>query len=173
MKIQQNHFYMKKSLRIILAAITIVAAFGCSSLKKMQEQAENVIVKCDPQVLECIAGSIDATVTVTYPADYFNPKAILEVTPVLVYDGGEVVGEKLYYQGPKVKDNYTVVSPDGQTVTEKIHFDYVKGVEKSVFELRGGEMKTTYRDLMMCISINIWKMPVNISILLFLKPMAF
>ena len=52
---------MKKSLRIILAAITIVAAFGCSSLKKMQEQAENVIVKCDPQVLECIAGSIDAT----------------------------------------------------------------------------------------------------------------
>ncbi len=131
---------MKKSLRIILAAITIVAAFGCSSLKKMQEQAENVIVKCDPQVLECIAGSIDATVTVTYPADYFNPKAILEVTPVLVYDGGEVVGEKLYYQGPKVKDNYTVVSPDGQTVTEKIHFDYVKGVEKSVFELRGVAM---------------------------------
>ena len=131
---------MKNSLRIILAATLLVAAFGCSPLKKMQEQAENVIVKCDPQVLECIAGSIDATVTVTYPADYFNPKAILEVTPVLVYDGGEVVGEKLYYQGPKVKENYTVVSPDGQTVTEKIHFDYVKGVEKSVFELRGVAM---------------------------------
>ena len=131
---------MKKTLRIILAAMLAVVAFGCSSLKKMQEQAENVIVTCDPQVLECIAGSIDATVTVTYPADYFNPKAILEVTPVLVYDGGEVVGEKLYYQGPKVKDNYTVVSPDGQTVTEKIHFDYVKGVEKSVFELRGVAM---------------------------------
>ena len=136
----KTNFYMKKSLRIILVAALAIAAIGCSSLKKMQEQAENVIVTCDPQVLECIAGSIDATVTVTYPADYFNPKAILEVTPVLVYDGGEVVGEKLYYQGPKVQENYTVVSPDGQTVTEKIHFDYVKGVEKSVFELRGVAM---------------------------------
>ena len=136
----KTNFYMKKSLRIILVAALAIAAIGCSSLKKMQEQAENVIVTCDPQVLECIAGSIDATVTVTYPADYFNPKAILEVTPVLVYDGGEVVGDKLYYQGPKVQENYTVVSPDGQTVTEKIHFDYVKGVEKSVFELRGVAM---------------------------------
>ena len=63
-KIQQNRFYMKKTLRIILAAMLAVVAFGCSSLKKMQEQAENVIVTCDPQVLECIAGSIDATVTV-------------------------------------------------------------------------------------------------------------
>ena len=139
-KFNKTIFYMKKSLRIILVAALAIAAIGCSSLKKMQEQAENVIVTCEPQVLECIAGSIDATVTVTYPADYFNPKAILEVTPVLVYDGGEVTAEKLYYQGPKVKENYTVVSPDGQTVTEKIHFDYVKGVEKSVFELRGVAM---------------------------------
>ena len=38
---------------------------------------------------EALGGEIDATVTVTYPEDYFHPKAILEVTPVIVYEGGE------------------------------------------------------------------------------------
>ena len=41
------------------------------------------------------------------------------------------------YQGEKVQDNYKVVSSDGGTVTEKVHFDYVPGMEKSYLELRG------------------------------------
>ena len=80
---------MKKTLKIFAAALIGMAAVACSSAEKMAELADNVVVKCDPAVLECVAGSIDATVTVTYPAKYFHPKAILEVTPVLVYDGGE------------------------------------------------------------------------------------
>ncbi len=81
--------------------------------------------------------SIDPVVSVTYPADYFHPKAILEVTPVIVYEGGEAKMAPIIYQGEKVKDNYKVVSSDGQTVTERLHFDYVEGMEKSHLELRG------------------------------------
>ena len=103
----------------------------------MAELADNVVVKCDPAVLECVAGSIDATVTVTYPAKYFHPKAILEVTPVLVYDGGEAKMTPFMYQGEKVKDNYKVVAKAGGTVTEKVHFDYVEGMEQAHLELRG------------------------------------
>ncbi len=84
-----------------------------------------------------MAGSIDATVTATYPDGYFHPKAVLEVTPVLVYDGGEAQAKAITYQGEKVKDNYKTVSSKGQTVRENIHFDYVEGMEQASLELRG------------------------------------
>ena len=43
----------------------------------------------------------------------------------------------LMYQGEKVKDNYKVVPKAGGTVSEKLHFDFVDGMEKSHLELRG------------------------------------
>ena len=126
---------MRKS-HLLLAAVAILAA-SCASLDKMAEMAEKVKVTCTPEVLEAVGGKVDANLSVTYPADYFNPQAILEVTPVIVYDGGEASTDKLIYQGEKVKDNYRVVSSDGQTVTASVHFDYVEGMEKCHLELRG------------------------------------
>jgi hypothetical protein len=128
---------MNKSIRLFAAALVGSAAVACSSPSKMAEMAENVKITCDPEVLEAVAGSIDATVTATYPDGYFHPKAILEVTPVLVYDGGEAKAKTITYQGEKVKDNYKTVSSDGQTVRENIHFDYVEGMEQASLELRG------------------------------------
>ncbi len=128
---------MMKSVKFLAAAAILAAAVSCASIEKMAQMAENVKVTCDPGVLEATNDAIDAVVSVTYPADYFNPKAILEVTPVLVYEGGEAKMKPFIYQGEKVKDNYKVVSSDGQTVKENIHFDYVPGMEKSHLELRG------------------------------------
>ena len=123
-----------KRLLIFFAAAALTVA--CASPEKMAKMADNVKVTCDPAVLEVINGTIDPVVTVTYPKDYFNPKVILEVTPVIVYQGGEAAMAPFKYQGEKVKDNYKVVSSAGQTVTEKLHFDYVEGMEKSQLELR-------------------------------------
>ena len=129
---------MKNLFRVLAAAAAIAIAASCGSMEQMAKQAESLVITCDPAVLEVIGGSIDATVSVTYPEGYFLPKAILEVTPVLVYDGGEAkMEEPFMYQGEKVKDNYKVVSSKGQTVTEKVHFDYVEGMENSYLELRG------------------------------------
>ena len=124
---------MKKIL-IFFAAATLAVA--CASPEKMAKMASNVQVTCEPSVLEVVNGTIDPVVTVTYPKDYFNPKVILEVTPVIVYEGGEAAMKPFKYQGEKVKDNYKVVSSEGQKVTERIHFDYVEGMEKSHLELR-------------------------------------
>ena len=128
---------MKKGIKLLSSVVLGLAAVACSSPEKMADMAENVTVKCDPAVLEVVAGEIDATVSVTYPADYFHPKAILEVTPVLVYEGGEAAMEPFMYKGEKVLDNYKSISSEGQTVTEKIHFTYVPGMEKGYLELRG------------------------------------
>ena len=128
---------MRKNIYFLFAALFGLAAVSCSSPEKMAEMAENVTVKCEPAVLEVIGGSIDATVSVTYPEDYFHPKAILEVTPVIVYEGGEVAMEPFVFQGEKVQDNYEVVPSDGATITKKVHFDYVPGMESCYLELRG------------------------------------
>ena len=128
---------MKKGIKLFSAAVLGLAAVACSSPEKMAEMAENVTVNCEPAVLEVVAGEIDATVSVTYPEDYFHPKAILEVTPVIVYEGGEAAMEPFVFQGEKVKDNYEVVPAAGSTVTKKVHFTYAPGMEKSYLELRG------------------------------------
>ena len=128
---------MKKLLNIVLAATLALAALSCSSIDKMAQLAENVIVECTPSPLEAVAGQINPLVAVTYPEGYFLPKAILEVTPVIVYEGGEQAMEPIIYQGEKVKNNYKVVPSAGATVKENLHFEYVPGMEKSYLELRG------------------------------------
>ena len=128
---------MKNIVRILSAVVLGFAAIACSSPEKMAEMAENVIVKCEPAVLEVVGGEINATVTVTYPEDYFHPQAILEVTPVIVYEGGEAKMEPYFFQGEKVQDNYQVVPSAGSTVSKKVNFAYVPGMEKCYLELRG------------------------------------
>ena len=128
---------MKKTLKFLAVAALAIAAAACASPEKMAKMAENVKVECVPPVLEVVNGTIDATVSVTYPKGYFNPKVILEATPVIVYQGGEAAMKPFKYQGEDVRDNYKVVSADGQKITEKIHFDYVPGMEQCYLELRG------------------------------------
>lgn len=128
---------MKRTFKLLAVAVAGLAVAACSSAEKMVQLAENVKITCDPEVLEVVAGEVEANVAVTYPADYFHPQAIVEVTPVLVYQGGEASMKAFKYQGEKVKDNYRVVSKAGQTVREKVHFDYAEGMENAYLELRG------------------------------------
>lgn len=130
---------MKRIFKTFAAAVAAIAVASCSSAEKMTDKAlvDAIKITCNPEILEVVAGGIDADITVEYPANYFNPKAILEVTPVIVFEGGEVAAAPFKYQGEKVKDNYKVVAKAGQTVREKVHFDYVEGMEKATLELRG------------------------------------
>ena len=123
---------MKRLISNILLVAAISFGFAsCENAQKMIDAADQIDIKCNPEVLEVIAGNIDATVSVTFPPEYFLPKATLEVTPVLLYVGGEAVGKPFVYQGEKVTDNYKTVTKNGATITEKVHFDYVPGMEKS------------------------------------------
>ena len=123
---------MKKLVsNLLLIAVFAFSLASCNQAQKMIDAAEQINIQCDPEVLEVVAGNIDATVSVTFPPEYFLPKATLEVTPVLLYVGGEAVGKPFVYQGEKVTDNYKTVTKNGATISEKVHFDYVPGMEKS------------------------------------------
>ena len=129
---------MKKFTGFLALCAMVLAFASCSASRAEQMKlAEKVSVYSNPEVLALVGDKIPADITVTFPAKYFHPAAILEVTPVLVYEGGEQVGKTFKYQGEKVKDNYRVIASNvDNSVTEKVAFDYVPGVEKSYLELR-------------------------------------
>ncbi|MDY6443958.1 MAG: hypothetical protein SPK76_02900, partial [Bacteroidales bacterium] len=130
---------MKNIFKIFLLFAAVVVAASCGKSRAEQMKlAENVQITCTPEVLALVGDQIPVELTVTYPDGYFHPKAILEVTPVLVYGGGEEQkGPTYIYQREKVLDNFTVVPKTGDTVREKFAFNYAEGVEQAYLELRG------------------------------------
>ena len=127
---------MKKIFNVLMIVAAGLLIQSCGSPKKMAESAEEVSVSCDPQVLEVVAGNIKADVTVTFPEDFFHPKAIVEVVPALVYNGGETVLDPVMLQGEDVTENYQVVAEAGGTITKTFEFAYEEGMENSHLELR-------------------------------------
>ena len=110
--------FVKVSLMLASAAILLSS---CNCYKKMAKNADDVNITCVPTVLTLKGNTVSADITVTYPAAYFHKKAILKVTPVLVFEGGEIAGTPKYVQGEKVKDNYTVIAKaEGGSYTQTV-----------------------------------------------------
>ncbi|HIY89483.1 MAG TPA: tetratricopeptide repeat protein [Candidatus Bacteroides pullicola] len=94
-----------------------------------------------PQVLEAVNGQVPATINGKFPEKYFNKKAIVEVTPVLRWEGGEAKGQPSVFQGEKVQGNDQTISYKmGGNYTMKTSFEYVPEMAKSELYL---EFKAT------------------------------
>ncbi len=100
---------IKNSALIILAAAVLSS---CGGLNKMVKEADQVAYQVTPEVLEMHGGEVDVAVEVTYPAKYFNKKAILTLTPVVKYAGGETELDPIVVQGEDVTENNKVISYD-------------------------------------------------------------
>lgn len=128
---------MKKNLfKILAVAILGMSMVSCSNPSKMAKDAQLVSVESNPKVLEVVADEITATYTMSFPEKYFHPRAILEVIPVLVYQGGEVAAPAFKLQGEKVTDNFQTIYLAGGKASNTVKFAYKPGMEKSHLELR-------------------------------------
>ena len=98
-------------------------------------QPESVKVNPDPLVV--VGNKVEADITGTFPVKKFSKNAILTVTPVLVYEGGEAVGKSYTFVGEKAKENGTTISyKEGGKFAIKASFDYVPEMAKSELVLR-------------------------------------
>ena len=130
---------MTKKLYLPLLMAMVVALFSSCSKKMGELSAEYFTVT--PQVLEAVGGKVPATINGKFPEKYFNKKAVVEVTPVLKWNGGEAKGQPATFQGEKVEGNDQTISYKmGGSYTMKTSFDYVPEMAKSELYL---EFKAT------------------------------
>ncbi|MDR1918084.1 MAG: hypothetical protein LBQ65_00375 [Tannerellaceae bacterium] len=119
----------KKYVLPLLILAAIVTFSSCSG--KLNPLAENY-VKAEPQPLEAIGGKVPVTINATFPAKWFNKNAVVTITPVLRYQGGEAWGTAYTFQGEKVKGNNQVIPlKAGGNATLKSSFNYKPEMKKS------------------------------------------
>ena len=130
---------MTKKLYLPLLMAMVVALFSSCSKKMGELSADYFTVT--PQVLEAVGGKVPATINGKFPEKYFNKKAVVEVTPVLKWNGGEAKGQPATFQGEKVEGNDQTISYKmGGSYTMKTSFDYVPEMATSELYL---EFKAT------------------------------
>ena len=119
---------MRKSF--LIASVLGCAAIMSSCSKLGDLSADNF--KVTPTPLEAVGGEVAATINGVFPEKYMKKKAVVTVTPVLKYEGGEAVGQSATFQGEKVEGNGTEISYKvGGTYTMMTNFKYVPAMIKS------------------------------------------
>ena len=120
---------MTKKLYLPLLMAIVVALF--SSCTKMGPLSADYFT-VTPQVLEAVGGKVPATINGKFPEKYFKKKAVVEVTPVLKWNGGEAKGQSATFQGEKVEGNDQTISYKvGGNYTMRTSFDYVPEMANS------------------------------------------
>ena len=122
---------MKKGLLFSLIAAMVVLA-SCNKTLPNPEQ-----ISVNPNPLELKGGKVNAEITGTFPEKKFAKKGVLVVTPVLKFDGQEVLGESVTYVGEKAKENgKTVNYRNGGRYSQSCSFDFVPAMIQSELYLR-------------------------------------
>lgn len=119
---------MRKNFYLVMSVAAATVLTSCNKLGDLS--ADNFTVT--PTPLEAIAGQVPATIDGKFPEKYMKKKAVVTVTPVLKYEGGEVKGQSATFQGEKVEGNdQTIAYKTGGTYTMKTIFDYTPAMQKS------------------------------------------
>lgn len=120
---------MTKKLYLPLLMVFVLIISSCSS--KMGELPSDYFTTT-PQVLEAVGGKVPVTINGRFPEKYFKKKAVVEVTPVLKWKGGEARGNSVTFQGEKVHGNHQTMSYKmGGNYTMKTSFDYQPEMARS------------------------------------------
>ena len=124
-------------MKKIYLLLTLVAAFFLGSCSSKMKSLSPDYFTVTPGVLEVVGSEVPVVIDGKFPAEFFNKKSVLTITPVLKYEGGEALAEPMTFQGEKVRGNDRVVSYDnGATFRMKMAFDYVPGMENAELYLR-------------------------------------
>lgn len=130
---------MKKIwLNLVVIGLGAFAFSSCSNPEKMKELEAQMSMKASPEVLVAKADTVEATITVTFPAKYFHKKATVEFTPVLKYDGGEFVCESKMLQGESVKGgtNTVIRFEAGGSYTQTVKIPFKMEMRSATLEMR-------------------------------------
>jgi tetratricopeptide (TPR) repeat protein len=127
---------MKKIRSYFILLLTATVMVSCSGLNKMKKNQDLVKYEVTPKVLETHGGQVDVAVKGTYPEKYFDKKTVLELTPVLVYEGGETAFEVVKVQGESVQANNKSISFTGGNFSYTGKVPYKDAMKMSQLQVR-------------------------------------
>jgi len=137
---------MKKSslsYLVIFLAITIFFS-SCNALKKMIDRIDEVTYTVTPSPLEMHGNEVAFDIKITFPKEYFNKQASVVAIPVIKYNGGEVVLDKIEARGEDTEGNGTVINFDnGGSVSLSAKVPYKDEMRVSTLEWK--EMTGSYK----------------------------
>lgn len=120
---------MDKKIAFSMLLGSAVMLTGCG--KKMNQFAADYFTT-NPNPLEVVGQNVPATVTGNIPPKFFVKNASVTVTPYLTFNGTELAGSSMTFQGEKVNGNNRVISYDnGGTVTIPVNYVYQPEMQKS------------------------------------------
>ncbi|MGP1362250.1 MAG: tetratricopeptide repeat protein [Bacteroides sp.] len=138
---------MMSRISLVAAALALglsAVLVGCDNPEKMKDIPKEALPKMDPNPLVLVGKTVEGKIKGTFPPKYFNKNAKLELTPVLKYEGRELVLPSKVFQGEKVTENNTVINSDlGGVYSHDFKFEYKPEMMKSTMELR---MTLYYKD---------------------------
>ena len=93
---------MKKSL-FFVSIIALAVLTSCGTAVQPEQ------VSVNPSPLTVVGNQVEAEITGTFPVKKFAKNAVLTITPVLKYEGGEALAQSVVYVGEKARENGQVV----------------------------------------------------------------
>ena len=113
---------MKKTLVYLSLGAMVLTMGSCS--KKVGDFASEYF-STNPTPLETVGETVPATISGTVPAKFMPKNAVVTVTPVLVWNGGEASSSQVTFQGENARANGQVISyKDGGSVTIPFNVKY-------------------------------------------------
>ena len=96
---------MKKLNQLVIILLSLLVLSSCGGINKMKKNADQVKYEVTPKILETHGGEVEFSVKGVFPEKYFDKKALVEGTPVLVYANGETAFNTVTLQGEKIQAN--------------------------------------------------------------------
>ncbi len=127
---------MKRLIYLSFIIISATVLSSCGGLNKMKKEAGNISYQVTPKVLEEHAGQVAISITGQFPEKYFNKKATITATPVLVFKGGEKSYSPVTLQGESVQDNNKSIRYTGGKFDYKGVVDFSDSMRISQLVLR-------------------------------------
>ena len=113
-------------------------------IETMAANAKSIGMKVNPEPLQEEDGKVCYDVVFTIPGEYFEKEAVMNITPTMTYEGGQVEMAPVTFVGEKVKGqgDFQVNYKNGGEFTKHYCMDYVPGMENG--KLIGNPMFYVY-----------------------------
>ena len=107
----KNFNSLFKTLLVVIIMMTpMVFQAKNRDVKSMAKHIDKVYITASPEILENIGNMVTVTIEADFPPRYFHKKAVMNITPVLVYEEGETELPSMNFIGEKVDGDGVVVS---------------------------------------------------------------